>query len=134
MYQHCWLISYGRSQWQPDMDETPEIPEILEAPEPFREEDLSAEDLAILRDFDAMEFISLDETLQNVGTRISTSSTLSADTTEEYSPEDMLLLFISEVEEDVRILRNGVQQLESGKLPDVAQLHALEHKAHKIKG
>ena len=113
------------------MDETPEIPE---TPEPFREEDLSAEDLAILRDFDAMEFISLDETLQNAGTRVSTSSSLSADTTEEYSPEDMFLLFISEVEEDVRILRNGIQSLESRKLPDVARLHLLEHKAHKIKG
>lgn len=107
-----------------------------ETPAPFNE-GLAPEDLAVLRDFDAMEFIAGEpdeETPQNTTKRLFTPSLSHADTTEEFSQEDMLLLFISEIEEDISVLRNGIQQLEPGEALDVAQLHILERKAHKIKG
>ncbi|HLJ32943.1 MAG TPA: Hpt domain-containing protein, partial [Ktedonobacteraceae bacterium] len=117
-----------------------------DTPTPFHEENLSAEDLAVLREFDAMEFIvdelgesgspdeAIGETPQNVAERLPASALLHADTIEEFSQEDMLLLFIGEIEEDVNVLRTGVQHLESGEMLDVARLHMLERKAHKIKG
>lgn len=108
-----------------------------ETPDPFHEEDLSEEDRAILRDFDAMEFVvggQLEETSQNATKNISPAGLSQADTTEAFSQEDMLLLFISEFEEDVSVLRSGVQQLEAGETLDTAQLDTLEHKAHQIKG
>ncbi len=127
------------------MDETPEIPE---TPSSFSENDLSTEDLAILRKFDAMEDFLPDETSHSAGANLSTNTSsyyLSpgqgispaerADGGyEEVSPEDLLLLFISEVEEDVGVLRNGVQQLAPGETLDVLHLQLLERKAHKIKG
>lgn len=108
-----------------------------ETPDPFHEEDLSEEDLAILREFDAMEFIAgeqLEATPQNAAKNVSPAGLSQADTTEAFSEEDMLLLFISEFEEDVSVLRSGVQQLEAGEVLDIAQLDTLEHKAHQIKG
>src|SRR5579872_4119571 len=117
-----------------------------DTPTPFHEENLSAEDLAVLREFDAMEFIvdelgesgspdeAIGETPQNVAERLPASALLHADTIEEFSQEDMLLLFIGEIEEDVNVLRTGVQHLESGEMLDAARLHMLERKAHKIKG
>ena len=117
------------------MDETPETPEISAS---FRENDLSAEDLAVLREFDAMEDFLPDETSHSVETNLSHSERVEKSAAEggyeEVSPEDLLLLFISEVEEDVGVLRNGVQQLEPGETLDVVQLQLLERKAHKIKG
>ncbi|MEO8970217.1 MAG: response regulator [Ktedonobacteraceae bacterium] len=108
-----------------------------ETPTPFHEENLSAEDLAVLRDFDAMEFIAdepLADTSQNTTKNVSPAGLAPADTTEAFSQEDMLLLFISEVEEDISVLSNGIQQLEQTETLDVGRLHILERKAHKIKG
>ncbi|HVB21245.1 MAG TPA: response regulator [Ktedonobacteraceae bacterium] len=107
-----------------------------ETPTPFNE-GLSPEDLAVLRDFDAMEFIAdepHEETPQNTTKRLSTAALPNADTAEEFSQEDMLLLFISEVEEDISVLRNGIQQLKPGEARDVVRIHSLERTAHKIKG
>ncbi len=111
-----------------------------ETPAPFHEEDLSEEDLAVLRDFDAMEFIvgeQLEETPENpenAAKNVSQSGLSQADTTEAFSQEDMLLLFVSEVEEDISVLRNGVQKLEPTQTLDSGRLDILERKAHKIKG
>ncbi len=108
-----------------------------ETPAPFHEEDLSEEDLAVLRDFDAMEFIAdaqLEENQQNAAKNVSQSGLAQADTTEAFSQEDMLLLFVSEIEEDISVLRNGVQKLGPTQTLDGARLDILERKAHKIKG
>ncbi|MHB8598948.1 MAG: ATP-binding response regulator [Ktedonobacteraceae bacterium] len=129
------------------MDETPAL---------FHEEDLSEEDLAVLRDFDAMEFIVGEqleenpENPQNAAKNVSQSGLSQADTTEAFSQEEMLLLFVSEVEEDISVLRNGIQlvcghcsrargargeqKLAPTQTLDGARLDILERKAHKIKG
>lgn len=119
-------------------------------------EDLSEEDLAVLRDFDAMEFIVGEqleenpENPQNAAKNVFPAGLSQADTTEAFSQEDMLLLFVSEVEEDISILRNGIQlvcghcsrargargeqKLAPTQTLDGARLDILERKAHKIKG
>lgn len=108
-----------------------------ETPTPFHEDRLSPEDLAILRDFDAMEFIADEQPAEispDVAPRTPASSFVHTDATEEFSDEDMLLLFISEIEEDVSVLRNSIQQVTPGEELDSVRLQVLERKAHKIKG
>ncbi len=111
-----------------------------ETPAPFHENDLSEEDLAVLRDFDDMEFIASEqleenpENPQNAAKNVSQSGLSQADTTEAFSQEDMLLLFVSEVEEDISVLRNGLLQLKPTQTLDGVRLDILERKAHKIKG
>src|SRR5579863_123835 len=104
---------------------------------PFHEDKLSPEDLAILRDFDAMEFIADEQPAEispDVAARTPASSLVRAEATEEFSDEDMLLLFISEIEEDVSVLRNSILQITLGEALDSVRLQVLERKAHKIKG
>ena len=108
-----------------------------ETPTPFHEDKLSPEDLAVLRDFDAMEFIADEQPAAispDVATRTLASSLVRAEATEEFSDEDMLLLFISEIEEDVSVLRNSILQITPGEALDSVRLQVLERKAHKIKG
>ncbi len=108
-----------------------------EIPPTFPEDQLSEEDLAILREFDAMELIVDEEhnllSLHGMHETMAANS-MSAQATEEPSPEDLLLLFVSEVEEDVNALRAGVRQLRLGEPLDVTRLQSLGRKAHKIKG
>ncbi len=119
-----------------------------ETPTPFHEDDLSEEDLAVLRDFDAMEFIAgeqLEENAENsqdAAKNDSPAGLSHTDTTEAFSQEDMLLLFVGEVEEDISVLSNGIQlisgrgeqKLGPAETLDGARLDSLARKAHKIKG
>lgn len=99
-------------------------------------DDLSAEDLAVLQAFDAMEDLaypgSLDEQhgLQSNSTGLSlTNSTLDLE-----NPEDMLILFASEADEDIGTIRRALQQVEQDNQLNSPGLVSLGRAAHKLKG
>lgn len=102
-------------------------------PTPFSDDELSAEDRAVLDAFDAMDF-SAEESATTASTPSIAPSLLNTDSVEQFSQDDMLLLFVNEVEEDLRILRQELQLLEPGETLDVARLNVLANSAHKIKG
>lgn len=89
------------------------------------EEPLSADDLAILQAFDAMD------TWQHTDTPV---SPLSQSQDAEFTDEDMLLLFVTEVDEDIGQMRRALSQLEEDDTLNVTQVTALRRIAHKIRG
>src|SRR5438445_764508 len=50
------------------------------------------------------------------------------------SPDDMLALFVGEVDEDMATIQRTLQQLEPDDQLDTARLQTLQRTAHKMKG
>ncbi|GAC1460416.1 MAG: hypothetical protein PVSMB2_20590 [Ktedonobacteraceae bacterium] len=90
-----------------------------------KEELMSADDLAILQTFDAME------TWQHTETPV---RPLSQDHDAEFTQEDMLLLFASEMDEDIGQMKHALSQLEQGDKLDETRFITLRRVAHKIRG
>src|SRR5579859_398104 len=103
---------------------------------PFDESELSAEDLAILRAFDSMEdWQPASSTPPLSGTTPhGASSTSLPDEYDERSSDEMLLLFVSEVEEDLARMRTALLQLDQEDQIDPARFVALKRVAHKVRG
>ncbi len=105
--------------------------------ESFHQDELSAEDLAILQAFEKMDFSGWE-----IGEPITTANTLSASKQPSLPPstselpvsEDMLALYIAEVAEDMSIIRLALQQLEPDEQLDTARLQTIQRTAHKMKG
>jgi chemosensory pili system protein ChpA (sensor histidine kinase/response regulator) len=103
---------------------------------PFDENELSEDDLAVLRAFETMD----DELLPSSSISTSTLSTQSlapnvmqqADT--EFSFEDMLLVFVTEVDGDIRAMRNTLNQLEQDAHIKPARFEVFRRSGHKIRG
>ncbi len=95
--------------------------------ERFDSEDapMSADDLAILQAFDAME------TWQH--TELS-AFPLSSGHDAEFSQQDMLLLFAAEMDEDIGQMKHALSQLEQGDTLDETRFTILRRVAHKIRG
>ena len=87
------------------------------------EELLSADDVAVLQAFDALD------AWQNTDVPVSTQS---HDT--EFSDEDMLMLFAAEVDEDIGQMKHALSQLEQGDTLDTTRFTVLLRVAHKIRG
>lgn len=121
---------------------------------PFDESQLSPEDLAVLRMFDALEDIPADLADDEPGTletgaassplplpepeaaEVAESAPASF-LTDEHFLEDMLSVFAFEADEDIAILRRTLRQIEredTQDAQDTAHLTTLQHVAHKIKG
>ncbi len=89
------------------------------------DEPMSADDLAILQAFDAME------TWQHTETSL---FPFSPGHDAEFSHEDMLLLFASEMDEDIGHMKDALSQLEQGDTLDETRFTVLRRAAHKIRG
>lgn len=96
-------------------------------------EELSTEDLAIIQAFDAMDDLVVagnpDE--QAGGTL---NNTLDHGALNIVNPEDMLMLFASEADEDLSIMRRALNQLEQDNQTNSPGLVTLGRTAHKLKG
>jgi chemosensory pili system protein ChpA (sensor histidine kinase/response regulator) len=105
------------------MDETPFSPE----------DELSAEDLAVIQAFDALDELDLasnqDEFRNNSVPLAFENGGLDIE-----NPEDMLILFASEADEDIGTMRRALQQVEQDNQASSPGLISLGRAAHKLKG
>jgi chemotaxis protein histidine kinase CheA/ActR/RegA family two-component response regulator len=102
----------------------------------FNENELSEDDLAVLRAFEAMD----DDLLQPSSSITSTLNTQlpAQNTTQqvstEFSFEDMLLVFVTEVAEDISTLRRALNQLEHETHIQPGRFEVFRRHGHKIHG
>ncbi len=106
------------------MDETPFF---------SHSDELSSDDLAVIQAFDALDDLalstSLDEQTGNTGSLLLQQGMLGVE-----NPEDMLILFASEADEDISTMRRALQQLLQEHQISSPGLVALGRVAHKLKG
>jgi chemosensory pili system protein ChpA (sensor histidine kinase/response regulator) len=109
----------------------------------FNQNELSAEDLAVLRAFDALDMeewgaerpdTSTLQPTQPLADQDTTIATTQPELANMLSPEDMLTLFTTEADEDLTTLRRTLQQLEPDDQLNIARLQTLQRTAHKMKG
>ena len=78
----------------------------------FNENELSEEDLAVLRAFEAMDDDLLQSSVPStLNTQLPAPNTTQQVSTE-FPSEDMLLVFVAEVDGDISTLRRALNQLE----------------------
>ena len=99
--------------------------ELFHAQDETADEFMSADDLAVLHAFDAME------TWQDTQTP---AFPLSSDSNTEFSQQDMQLLFASEMDENIGQMKHALSQLEQGDTLDETRFTVLLRVAHKIRG
>src|SRR5579871_2054970 len=92
----------------------------------FAQNARSAEELALLQAFDAMDLGSLEQSESRAGATSGTTPLLSAD--------EMLAIFVGEVDTDLTAMKQIVRRLEPEEPVDVPSLQTLQRLAHKIKG
>lgn len=95
-------------------------------------EELSAEDLAIIQAFDAMDDLVATGNLDEAGGALNNPLEHGALNIE--NPEDMLMLFASEADEDLGTMRRALNQLEQDNQTGSPGLVTLGRTAHKLKG
>jgi chemotaxis protein histidine kinase CheA/CheY-like chemotaxis protein len=101
--------------------------------------ELSEDDLAVLRAFEAAEELVVKDSSADVAAP--------GDSSAEQSPisqspqpssgevaEEMLVLFVTEADEDIMLMRESLRHLEQDDSADPASLMALQRTAHKLKG
>src|SRR5947209_9438703 len=133
--------------------------------EEFNSDELSADDLAVVRAFDALDMgdwgserPAIEQSAPGVPARGASTGTLSGGQADQpggladqpgglvminhaptpdappLSPDDMLALFVGEVDEDMATIQRTLQQLEPDDQLDTARLQTLQRTAHKMKG
>ncbi len=105
-----------------------------ETPFSFESEELSAEDLAIIQAFDALDDLATTGNLDEQAGLLNNSSTLENSALSIENPEDMLMLFASEADEDLGTMRRALNQLEQDNQTSSPGLVTLGRAAHKLKG
>lgn len=118
------------------MNDTPESPDDNELNGPG---ELSEDDLAVLRAFEAAEKLLVKGPSADVSAPGSSLFELShAAQSPQPSPgevpEEMLVLFVTEADEDITAMRETLRHLEQDDPADPASLTALQRTAHKLKG
>ena len=99
----------------------------------FNQDELSAEDLAILQAFDEMDMGSWEG--EGAQKDTSTQAAGEEEASEKFlTPEEMLVLFVGEADEDITTIRRTLQQLEPDDHLDAAHLQVIQRTAHKLKG
>jgi chemosensory pili system protein ChpA (sensor histidine kinase/response regulator) len=102
---------------------------------PFHQDELSPEDLEVLRTFHAMEEPAADMFQEALWPGISPNHPQEATAGLDISSDDeMLLLFTTEVDEDIATMRLALQQLEQDERLDSRAFLALKRTAHKVAG
>ncbi len=99
----------------------------------FKQDELSAEDLAILQAFDEMDLGGgeVDRSEKDIPAHAPTEQEKG---TEFLAPEEMLAIFVGEADEDITTIRQTLQQLDPDGHIDTARLRVLQRTAHKLKG
>jgi chemosensory pili system protein ChpA (sensor histidine kinase/response regulator) len=103
---------------------------------PFHQDELSEEDLEVLRAFHTLEEPASDNPLPRE-TPMKDSFEHQSDTGQSstlMSEDDMLVLFATEADEDIATMRSVLQQLEQDDHIDAPCLKALKRSAHKVAG
>ncbi|MBA2393947.1 MAG: response regulator [Ktedonobacteraceae bacterium] len=96
----------------------------------FGENELSEDDLAVLRAFEAMDDAQMQSSLP-----VSTPpSDRKQQASTEFSFEDMLLVFVSEVDEDITALHRALHQLEHETSIQPGRFEVFRRHGHKIHG
>src|SRR6266704_3455031 len=118
------------------MNDTPESPDDNELNGPG---ELSEDDLAVLRAFEAAEELLVKDPPADVsapGSSLFEQSyaTQSPQSSPGEIPEEMLVLFVTEADEDITAMRETLHHLEQDDPADSASLTALQRTAHKLKG
>jgi CheY-like chemotaxis protein len=107
-----------------------------DADTPDHQEELSKDDLAVLRAFHNLDFSTADNS-SPLATTPETSLTHQSDTDQSaafLSEDDMLALFATEAGEDITTMRLAVQQFEQDNRLDSQGLNALKRCTHKVAG
>jgi chemosensory pili system protein ChpA (sensor histidine kinase/response regulator) len=100
------------------------------------QDELSKDDLEVLRTFHDLEFSTMDTSFP-LETTASTDLTKQPDTDQSaalLSEDDMLALFATEADEDIATMHLAVQQLKQDNRLDSQGLKALKRCAHKVAG
>src|SRR5438034_3661681 len=99
----------------------------------FNQNELSAEDLAILQAFDEMDLggWEVERSEKGISERPLTDHEMGI---EFLAPEELLAIFVSEAGEDIAAIRQTLQQLEPDDHLESARLQVLQRTAHKLKG
>jgi len=99
----------------------------------FNQNELSAEDLAILQAFDEMDLEGweVERSEKGISTRPLTDQEMGIDF---LAPEELLAIFVREAGEDIAAIRQTLQQLEPDDHLESARLQVLQRTAHKLKG
>lgn len=97
-------------------------------------DELSPEDLAVIQAFDAMNDLEVTGNLEEQAVGQNNTNPLEYAGLGVESPEDMLMLFASEADEDIGTMRRALQQLEQDNSTDSPGLVTLGRTAHKVKG
>ncbi len=118
------------------MNDTPEPPDDNELNEPG---ELSEDDLAVLRAFEAAEKLLVKDPSADVSAPGSSlfeqsHAAQSPQPSPGEVPEEMLVLFVTEADEDIMVMRETLRHLEQDDPADPASLVALQRTAHKLKG
>ncbi len=118
------------------MNDTPEPPDDNELNEPG---ELSEDDLAVLRAFEAAEKLVVKDHSADVSAPGSSlfqqlHAAQSPQPSPGEVPEEMLVLFVTEADEDIMVMRETLRHLEQDDPADPASLMALQRTAHKLKG
>ena len=100
---------------------------------PYDENELTAEDLAVLEAFDSMEHWSPRPTPPPEAAPQQEEPT-SKPQSYDISSEEMLMLFVSEAEEDIVRMRRALNQLEQEGHINLARFMTLQRSAHKLRG
>src|SRR5271157_887464 len=103
---------------------------------PFQQDELSEEDLEVLRAFHTNEVPTPDSPLSQETTLQASfaSQTETAQFSTLMSDDEMLVLFATEADEDIATMRLALQQLEQDYRLDSQSLKALKRSAHKVAG
>jgi chemotaxis protein histidine kinase CheA/ActR/RegA family two-component response regulator len=106
-----------------------------ETPFSYSSDELSAEDLAIIRMFDEMTDLEVAGG-QNDSSKAPAENmlALSNEPSGVENPDDMLMLFASEAEEDIATMRRALLELEQDNHANSPGLVTLGRAAHKLKG
>jgi len=110
-----------------------------ETPQPIDHNELSEDDLAVLRAFDAAEELVVKSATSGVVLpKLSPADPSSASQSPQPSPgsvpDGMLVLFITEADEDIAIMRETLRQLEEDDPAGSTSFVTLQRIAHKLKG
>ncbi len=103
----------------------------------FDENELSEEDLAVLRAFEAMDDELLQASPSTVMPMPGTELPAQNETQEipiEFSFEDMLLVFVTEVDADIRAMRDALNQLKQDVDIQPVRFEVFRRPGHKIRG
>ena len=103
-----------------------------EALHPSNQDELSEDDLAVLRAFDMAEELGLNSPTADTATQTLPPVDPTSQSSTSDIADDMLVLFVTEADEEIAVMRQALRQLEQDD--HSTSMMTLQHSAHKLKG